>query len=396
MMRTDRSCGVASLRVPMTDRLAAQLKSEVDAANDGRPIDMTSMFAMSIEATDDMVLAMRPDGRMVYGNKKLRLLFGGLSLEELQGASIFDHIPAGMEEMVAGVIERALAVPMGATHREDLRTGEAHWTNMAMTAWPGRTGEPALITAVGRDRTEHYTARHQLEETNRRLTESNRDLQDFAYVASHDLQEPLRKIIAFSDRLTKMYGDDLDETALDYLQRVQGASARMQRLIEDLLAFSRVAARPDERQATDLGEVVETVISDLDVAIEESGAQIHIGQLPTVAAEQTQMRQLFQNLIGNALKFRKPDVAPVISVQATRRGTAWRIVVTDNGIGFHPKYEDKIFTVFQRLHSRDEYEGSGIGLSVCRRIVERHDGAMSASGSPGEGATFTVTLPAGP
>ncbi len=244
---------------------------------------------------------------------------------------------------------------------------------------------------------------------NRKLAESNRDLTDFAYVASHDLQEPLRKIMAFGDRLRSKYGDELGDVGGDYLSRMQNAAGRMQVLIEDLLTFSRVATRGEPFVMTDLDAVAKGVLSDLEVAIERSAATVELFDLPTIAVDPSQFRQLTQNLIGNALKFRRPDVVTYVSMRARRLNDDeaapyelvhpcpegwWQIDVKDNGIGFEQKYADKIFTVFQRLHGRSEYEGSGVGLSVVRRIVERHQGIISATSEPGIGTTFHIVLPA--
>lgn len=242
----------------------------------------------------------------------------------------------------------------------------------------------------------------------RRLAESNRDLTDFAHVASHDLQEPLRKIIAFGGRLEKRCGDQLGDDGREYLDRMQNAAVRMQTLIDDLLMFSRVTTRGEAFVPTDLRVIVEEVLGDLEVALEAAGASIEIGPLPHVEADPSQLRQVMQNLIGNALKFRNPDTATMITIEGRlapfQRNSElnhtfatptrwWEITVKDNGIGFDQKYAEKIFTVFQRLHGRSDYAGSGIGLSVCRRIAERHRGTIDAKSSPGKGSTFTLTLP---
>lgn len=232
----------------------------------------------------------------------------------------------------------------------------------------------------------------------RRLGESNRDLQEFAYVASHDLQEPLRKILAFSDRLGSRIGDDLDDTAKDYFARLRNAATRMQKLIDDLLVFSRVQTQGDAHQVADLDEIVRSVVGDLEIAIEESGTTVTVATLPTIEADPSQMRQLFQNLIGNAMKFRKEGVEPMIAVaggiEETDEGPMCVVTVADNGIGFAEEHAEKIFTVFQRLHGRGEYDGSGIGLAVTRRVAERHGGTIKAIGRPGHGATFVIRVPA--
>lgn len=227
-----------------------------------------------------------------------------------------------------------------------------------------------------------------------RLEQSNRDLQDFAFVASHDLQEPLRKIQAFGDRLAAKLGAGLDEQSGDYLKRMQNAANRMQILINDLLTYSRVTTKAQPFVPTDLAQTVREVLADLEIRIEETGGKVELGNLPALDADPLQMRQLFQNVIGNALKYYRPGVPPLVRVSGElHEDGGCRIVVEDNGIGFEQQYSEKIFGIFQRLHGRNAYEGTGVGLAVCRKIVERHGGAISAEGFPGEGARFTITLP---
>ena len=235
------------------------------------------------------------------------------------------------------------------------------------------------------------------------LSRSNRELEDFAFVASHDLQEPLRKIQAFSDRLTTMYKDKLDEKGVDYIKRMTTAAFRMSTLINDLLEFSRITTRGKDFVDVELNNVLEEVLIDLEIAINESGAQINIEPLPKICADPSQMYQLFLNVLSNGLKFRKVDVPPVITVSVEQKDIrddlqhknvpCCIVTIKDNGIGFDQTYADKIFSPFQRLHGRTAYKGTGIGLAVCRRIVERHGGTITALGHPDEGAAFTVTLP---
>jgi light-regulated signal transduction histidine kinase (bacteriophytochrome) len=226
-----------------------------------------------------------------------------------------------------------------------------------------------------------------------KLERSNVELESFAYVSSHDLQEPLRKIQAFGDRLKSRSGDNLDEKSQDYLQRMLSASSRAQLLIENLLTFSRVTTKKQPFSLVDLREIVDGVLSDLEVRIEKVGATVEIGELPTISADPPQMRQLFQNLIGNALKFSREGVPPVVTVKTKIEGDRAIIEIADNGIGFDEQYRDRIFEVFQRLHGRTEYEGSGIGLSICRKIVERHKGTIIPYSQPDCGATFVINLP---
>jgi signal transduction histidine kinase len=245
----------------------------------------------------------------------------------------------------------------------------------------------------------------ELKDYAQKLERSNSELQDFASVASHDLQEPLRKVQAFSDRLRKRCAEALDDQGRDYLDRIQNAAARMQTLINDLLTYCRVATKAQPFVPTDLVSVTREVVSDLEARIEQVSGQVVLGELPTVDADPLQVRQLMQNLIGNSLKYSRPDVPPVVKVWSKHEphdaGSAagapprpfCQIVVEDNGIGFDQIYSERIFTIFQRLHGRNEYEGTGIGLAVCRRIVERHGGTITAQSTPGNGATFMVSLP---
>jgi two-component system, LuxR family, sensor kinase FixL len=270
-----------------------------------------------------------------------------------------------------------------------------------------------LINA--RDATSRKANEARLIEYTKKLQLSNRELQDFAFVASHDLQEPLRKVQAFGDRLADKYSDKLGENGLDYLERMQSASRRMQTLINDLLTFSRVTTQAKPFVEFELSKVIADVISDLEVKIEDTKAEVNVKDLPNFEMDTTQMRQLFQNLIENGLKFSKPEISPVIKIwsevneQKDSNKSAvlsydftkttelpqgfCRIYVEDNGIGFDEKHLDRIFTVFQRLHGRTEYEGSGIGLAVCRKIVERHNGHITAISKSGNGAKFIITLP---
>jgi light-regulated signal transduction histidine kinase (bacteriophytochrome) len=242
------------------------------------------------------------------------------------------------------------------------------------------------------------TERDKLQEAQVRLERSNRELQDFTSVASHDLQEPLRKVQAFGDRLMTGYQAQLDEQGRDYLARMLNATQRMQSLIRDLLSFARVASKAEPFSPVDMAQVTRDVLADLEVRIAETNAQVEVGELPTIDADAVQMRQLLQNLIGNALKFHQPGNLPRVRVLADTNAAAptpgfVRLVVEDNGIGFEEKYLDRIFTVFQRLHSRAEYPGTGVGLAICRKIVERHGGEITARSALGQGTSFVITLP---
>ena len=244
-------------------------------------------------------------------------------------------------------------------------------------------------------------------QTEEKLGRSNAELEQFAFIATHDLQEPLRKMQSFGDLLASTSSEALNEQAQGYLQRMRDAAGRMRTLINDLLSFSRLSSQVQAYAPVDLRRLTREVLSDLEAQIAESGGRVEVEDLPTIDADPTQMRQLQQNLISNALKFHKPDEPPLVRVRgrivngyranlsdkSTPEDTC-EITVEDNGIGFDEKYLDRIFTVFQRLHGRDTYDGTGIGLATCRKIVERHGGSITAKSTPGEGATFIVTLPA--
>ncbi|PWK53745.1 sensor histidine kinase [Pleionea mediterranea] len=227
------------------------------------------------------------------------------------------------------------------------------------------------------------------------LKRSNSELEKFAYVASHDLQEPLRKVQAFGDRLAERMADKLDDKSFDYLSRMQQAASRMSQLISDLLAFSRVATRGRPFTQQSIDNILDGVLSDLEVAIEQSNTLIKREPLPELSVDEGQFRQLLQNLVGNAIKFRQQDKQHIVNIwsKLSQDNSKVCIYVKDNGIGFDPKYADRIFEVFQRLHARSQYEGTGIGLAICRKIVERHGGTIDVISQPGEGAEFIIELP---
>lgn len=257
--------------------------------------------------------------------------------------------------------------------------------------------ERTLRASIEQEALRTKAAEARLERTMVELKRSNEELQNFAFVASHDLQEPLRKIRSFSDRIRKKAGDGLDAEAMDSLDRVESAAERMQRLILDLLDLSRITTKVRPHTSIDVNAEIEGVIDDLQARIDDTGGRVVFSNLPRVEADQAQIRQLFQNLIANALKFRREGIPPVVTIGAQPRPDG-RVTfrVSDNGIGFEAKYADRIFVVFQRLHGRGEYEGSGIGLAIVRKIVERHGGSIEGQGAPDEGAVFIFDLPGDP
>lgn len=248
---------------------------------------------------------------------------------------------------------------------------------------------------LGRVNEDLTEANSSLERRAAELARSNEELDQFASIASHDLQEPLRKVRTFTEQLNVLEGDRISEKGHEYLDRANAAAERMQRLVEDLLRFSRVSTQGRPFIAVDLGEVARLVVDDLDSQISEAGAIVRIGELPTIDADPVQMQQLFQNLVSNAIKFRRDGVVPEVDIDATVHGTTAVLKVRDNGIGFEPRYAQRIFRIFERLHGRIEYPGTGIGLALCRKIVDRHGGTITADSDPGEGALFTVVVPVG-
>jgi len=224
------------------------------------------------------------------------------------------------------------------------------------------------------------------------LARSNAELEQFAYVASHDLQEPLRMVAAYTQLLSERYRGKLDDNADKFLGYASEGAQRMQVLIQDLLAFSRVGRREAPSEKVDCNAVMKEVLQALGAAIQESGAVVTYGSLPAVWADRTQVAQVFQNLIGNALKFRGPE-PPRVVVQAERAGQQWLFAVSDSGIGIAPEHRENIFVVFQRLHARTEYPGNGIGLAICKKIIERYGGRIWVESQPGAGSTFRFTMP---
>jgi len=343
------------------------------------------------------------DDKLVVCNSHFRNLYPDLA----------DLIRPGVkyETIVHATLDRGFGDQTGSTSSdEDFHILEkADRANGQATEWHLPDGRWILInenrTADGGTAVVH-TDITELKGRAAALERSNRELQDFASIASHDLQEPLRKIEAFGDRLKRKCRNVIDDDAALYLDRIQSSTSRMRDLINDLLLYSRVTSKAQPFGTCDLAQVAAEVVSDLQIQIEESGGKVKIMDLPVIVADATQMRQLLQNMISNALKFRRDDIAPVVEISgrianpAARKncnvmvpGEIYELSVSDNGIGFDMKYADHIFSIFQRLHGRTEYEGTGIGLATCRKIVERHGGWIFAQSDPGEGTTITAALP---
>ncbi|HEY5913170.1 MAG TPA: ATP-binding protein [Verrucomicrobiae bacterium] len=333
------------------------------------------------------------EGKTTFVNPTVGKLTGW-AVNELIGKSEQEIFPRGGNHAQAGL--EHLAPGEQVCCRKD---GTSFPVEFVKTPINEGTKEIGAVL-IFKDITERKKAEETLGQRAAELARSNAELEQFAFVASHDLQEPLRKIQAFGDRVKVKCEGGQSAEVRDYLERMQSAAARMRTLINDLLTFSRVIRSSEPFVQVDLGAATREVLTDLEVLIEKKGGKVEVEALPTLQADPMQMRQLMLNLIGNALKFQPAGGTPHVRITARSVTTVagdlhWELSVKDNGIGFEAKYLDRIFAVFQRLHGRGEYEGTGVGLAVCRRIVDRHHGTISAKSEPGKGATFIVTLPAG-
>jgi PAS domain S-box-containing protein len=347
-------------------------------------------------------------GRFILDNAAHRRYLGLSEQESIEGRTIGDYFPEAVAERILDDDRQVIETGEAILNREQLltRAGREDWLETSKVPLRDTDGRIVGLVGISSDISQRKAAEEQLVRFAAQLERSNAELANFASVASHDLQEPLRKIQAFGDRLKAKCSAQLGEQGLDYLARMQNAAGRMQVLIQDLLKVSRVTSRGQPFEPCDLQRILGEVLGDLEVAVETQQARIEAGGLPTIDADPLQMRQLFQNLISNALKFHKAGEAPRMEIASRTfelTGDALpgakpgervcEITFRDHGIGFEQKFADQIFVVFQRLHSRAEYEGTGIGLAVCRKITDRHGGSIVAHSTAGEGASFLVTLP---
>jgi PAS domain S-box-containing protein len=397
----DAEIEVGKLRIAQLEREAIE-----------RSGDAAKALRIQLDRYQSLVLAIaqviwtnNPQGEMV-GEQPSWAAYTGQSPEHYHLRGWLDAVHPDDRAPSLALWERAVAARGPCEYEHRLRRHDGEYRYFSVRAVPVFADDGAIREWAGihTDITQRKLTEDQLRSSALLLGQSNRELEEFATVASHDLQEPLRKIRSFVSCLRDEQADTLNSEGRDYLDRIQSAATRMTTLVSDLLEFSRVSSKGKPFVPVDLNEVIAGVVSDLEARFVQTAGRAEILRLPTVASDPVQMRQLLQNLIGNALKFHKRHETPVVRVSAEithdvdtngseQAGGTCRISVTDNGIGFDEKYLDRVFTIFQRLHGRGDYEGTGIGLAICRKIAERHGGSITARSAPGEGATFIVTLP---
>ncbi|PYP70949.1 MAG: hypothetical protein DMD36_05105 [Gemmatimonadetes bacterium] len=375
----------------MARKRAEPLRSRRRSALETASPPGEARFRAMVESVPHGVVMVDGSGEIVFVNRQTERLFG-YAREALLGQPIERIVPTRFRERHPEFRATYFADPqaraMGAGRDLFGRRKDGTEIPVEIGLNPIETDEGLFVLASVVD----ISARKRAEEELRR---SNEELERFAYVASHDLQEPLRTVTSYVQLLARRYRDKLDADAGEFIEfAVQGAM-RMQRLIEDLLAFSRVGTRAAALVPTDANAALDAALENLKAAAGEAGATLTRGPLPTVLADPVQLGQLFTNLVGNAVKFRGTE-PPRVQIGAERDGTQWVFRVRDNGIGIDPQYFERIFVIFQRLHGRNEYPGTGIGLAVCRKIVERHGGRIWVESEEGGGATFSFTLSAAP
>jgi PAS domain S-box-containing protein len=356
---------------------------------------MEGRYRGLLEAAPDAMVVVNQAGEIVLLNVQAENQFG-YSRDELVGQKVKNIIPEGFaERLVADAlrsVEDALAQQIGTGIELIARRKDGSEFPIELMLSPLESAEGILVTAAIRDITTRKKAEANLLNKMDELNRSNEELGQFAYIASHDLQEPLRMVASYTQLLSRRYKGKLDADADEFIAFAVDGAGRMQRLIQDLLAFSRVGTKGQDLLDISSEEAFQTAISNLRGAIEDSGALVTHDPLPPVLADEMQLIQLFQNLVGNAIKYQNPGI-PRIHISAARNGAKkWIFSVKDNGLGIDPQYFERIFGMFQRLHKREEFAGTGIGLAICKKIVERHGGNISVESQPGQGSTFRFAL----
>lgn len=334
------------------------------------------------------------DNPIIYSNQAF-LDLTGYGLSEIIGKNC--RFLQGAETDKSTVKQLRDAVQNGTYVRVTLKNyhknGEAFWNDLVMSPVTNAEGKTTHFLGMQLDITDRITANEQLQAKSEELERSNHELEQFTYATSHDLQEPLRMINSYIQLLNKRYGDKLDEDAQTFLGFATEGAERMQELINDLLSLSKVSSSENRFMQVDIGKTVDRALQNLRMSTEESNAQITVNELPELNVDATQISQLFQNLIGNAIKYRHKDTAPQITISAKKHKNSYVFSVADNGIGIPKEHFERVFTIFQRLHTRTEYPGNGIGLSICSKIIDKHGGKIWVESITGKGSTFYFSLP---
>lgn len=349
-----------------------------------------------VDDMNDGIFAVDAKGVITFANRALARIHGLEDPGELVGRSFLDFLPPGLRDRIENELKNTADTGDVAEVKVLPIVGKDGHTAFVEVK-PAPVVEEGRITGtkgVVRDITERKEAEERLARYAEELKRSNGELEYFAYIASHDLQEPLRKIAGFTELLAKRYRREMGPDADRFIGHIVDSTNRMRTLINDLLSYSRITTRGREFSPVDLNAVLGQVLSDMELALKESGASVVSDTLPAVMADGPQMGQVLQNLIGNALKF-QGESPPRIQVSAVKNNGEWLFSVRDNGMGFEAEYAERVFLMFQRLHSGTEYPGTGIGLALCKRIVERHGGRIWAEPEPGKGTTFYFTISAG-
>jgi len=340
-----------------------------------------------------LAISIHTEGKVVFANSTTLRTFGAESLEQFIGRPVFDFIHPDFRNLSMERIKTMMAEnkPAPIIESKFLRLDGTTFIGETISIPSTYGGQHVIITFI-HDITRDKEAEEKLKQTMADLERSNRELEQFAYVASHDLREPLRMMVSFSQLLEKRYKDRLDKDANEFIGFIVDGATRMSKMIDDLLDYSRVGRKGKQFELTDYNKSLSEALSNLKMAIQERGAVISHDELPSLMGDSDQITRLFQNLIGNAIKFCK-DKTPKVHISARIKTKEWVFSVQDNGIGIAPEHFERIFSIFVRIHSRGEYSGSGIGLAICNRIVERHGGRIWVESEPGKGSTFYFTIP---
>jgi len=356
---------------------------------------MEGRYRGLLEAAPDAMVVVNQAGEIVLLNVQAEKQFG-YRRDELVGQKVKNIIPEGFaERLLADALrsaEDALAQQIGTGIELNGQRKDGSGFPIEIMLSPLESSEGILVTAAVRDITKRKRAEAHLLQKVEELNRSNEELEQFAYIASHDLQEPLRMVASYTQLLSRRYKGKLDSDADEFISFAVDGASRMERLIKDLLAYSRVGTETKDLLDTSSEEALQQALINLRGAVEESGAQVTHDPLPIVVADEMQLIQLFQNLVGNAIKYQNPGI-PRVHISAARDSEKrWKFSVQDNGLGIDSQYFEKIFGMFQRLHKREEFEGTGVGLAICKKIVERHGGSISVESQLGHGSTFCFAL----